>query len=228
MIRRLASTLALLSCALTGTVNAQTASRYPVRPSGLAEAEEVALAQSAAPAEVSSRADVYVLRGTEFVNVRNGTNGCACMVARDLHEGSLYPICFDQEAARSLMLREMKEVSLRAQGKSEAEVDREVKSMVASGALPQPSRTALAYMMSPRQVLFSSAEADGVRVGAWHPHIMMSGLQFAPGQLGFEPGSQYRYIQHSSGDDAGSLHEFVVLLPVWSDGTPGPRPASEN
>ena len=62
---------------------------------------------TAAPAEVSANADVYVLRGTKFEKAKTGTNGCACLVGRDLHEGSRYPICFDQEGARTTLFREM-------------------------------------------------------------------------------------------------------------------------
>ena len=37
---------------------------YPERPRPLPEAEEIALATSAAPAEISAKATVYVLRAT--------------------------------------------------------------------------------------------------------------------------------------------------------------------
>lgn len=214
--------LLLLSTCLPAA--AQTRSGYPVAPRPLPEAEEIELAVSAAPPEVSANADVYVLRGTEFVKVRSGTNGCACMVARDLHEEGRYPICFDREAAQTVMLREMKETSLRAKGKSEAEVKQEIDALLKDRALPTAKRPAVAYMMSPRQVLFSSPEANGVRVGAWHPHVMMTGVGLTHAQLGFPQDTRYLYIQPGSAEAAGSLHEFVVLVPVWSDGAPGPEP----
>jgi hypothetical protein len=195
---------------------------YPVPPPTLAEAEEIALAMSAAPDEVSSRADIYILRGTEFVKVKTGTNGNSCMVSRDLHEGSRYPICFDQEGTRTLLLREMKETSLRAKGMSETDVTREVEAARASGALPDPERPALAYMMSPRQVLFSSPEDKGVRVGAWHPHIMIANSGFTREQLGLVSATGVGFMQVH--DTVEGLHGFVVLLPVWSNGTPAPAP----
>jgi hypothetical protein len=142
---------------------------------------------------------------------------------RDLHEGSLYPICFDPEAARTVMRREMLETSLRAKGRSEAEVSREVQAALAAGTLARPSRPAVAYMMSPRQVLFSSPDSAGRRVGAWRPHIMMTGVNLTREAIGFE-GSNYLFIQ--AGGETGTLHEFVVLVPVWSDGTAAPVPAA--
>lgn len=49
----------------------------------LPEAEEIALARSAAPAEVSEAADVWVLRNGRYEIARQGTNGNACMVSRN-------------------------------------------------------------------------------------------------------------------------------------------------
>src|SRR5690242_21315892 len=96
---------------------------YPTPPRSLGEAAEIALALTAAPAEISENADVYVLRGTEFVKARAGTNGCACVVGRDSHDGSRYPICFDREGARTMLFRELMEGSLRAKGNSEEKVN---------------------------------------------------------------------------------------------------------
>ena len=206
--------LALL--VLTHPATAQDSARYPVRPVSLPDSIEITLAMSAAPEEVSSRADVYVLRGTKFEKVRPGTNGTACLVARDYHPGSLYPICFDQEGARTLMLREMREVSLRAQGVPESRIDSMVQDELKTGKLPRATKAALAYMMSRRQVLFSSADSSGRRVGQWFPHVMMANVGISREQLGLS--SRYVYLQ--AGGESGSLHEFVVLTAVWSDGRP--------
>src|SRR5262245_26365455 len=102
--------IAFCTSAITSQTPTQRSS-YPSPPRPLPEAEEIALAISAAPDEISGRADIYVLRGTEFVKARAGTNGCACMVGRDLHEGSRYPICFDQEGAKTMLKREIMEAS---------------------------------------------------------------------------------------------------------------------
>ena len=211
------ATLSILLLTATFSVSAegQDPARYPVKPVSLPDAEEIALAMSAAPEEVSSKADIFALRGTSFEKIRSGTNGSACMVARDYHPGSLYPICFDQEGTRSLMVREMREVSLRAQGIPESRIVTMVKEELASGKLPRASKAALAWMMSPRQVLYSSADSTGRRVGQWWPHVMMANVGISREQLGLS--SRYLYIQ--AGGEAGTLHEFVVLTAVWSDGS---------
>lgn len=196
----------------------QVSRGYPTPPRALPEAEEIALALSAAPEEISSQADVFVLRGTEYAKVRTGTNGCACMVARDLHEGSRYPICYDQEGARTSMARELMEGSLRAKGLPEAEVQRRVTAAYASRELRRPAKASLAYMMSPQQVLFSSPDSDGVRVGAWSPHVMLMLPDVEPGQLGLAPDSKVSVLQiHRQGTGHS---ELIVKVPAWSTGEP--------
>lgn len=192
-------------------------SKYPSPPRSLGEAAEIALALTAAPAEVSRDADVYVLRGTDFVKARAGTNGCACVVGRDSHEGSRYPICFDREGARTLLFRELMEGSLRAKGKTEAEVQALVDAAYKTGELELSTKSSIAYMMSPQQVLFSSPNADGVRVGAWSPHIMLMLPGVAPEQLGLAHDSKVDVIQIH--DRGGTHAELVVKVPKWSDGT---------
>src|SRR5262245_15142475 len=113
---------------------------YPSRPRPLPEAEEIALAQTAAPAEISGAATIYVLRDSGPAMARQGTNGCTCMVSRDLHEGSLYPICFDQEGSRSEFPRELMELRLRFEGRSEAEVKSAVAAAYAARKLRAPAK----------------------------------------------------------------------------------------
>src|SRR5882724_4792585 len=110
-----------------------------------------------------AHATINVLRATGPAKAREGTNGCTCMVSRDLHKGSLYPICYDQEATRTAFPRELMELRLRFEGRSEPEVKREVVAAYADGTLPHPARPAVVYMMSSRQVLFSSPDPDGRR-----------------------------------------------------------------
>ena len=191
--------------------------RYPTPPRPLGEGAELALAVSAAPAEISANADVYVLRGTDFVKARAGTNGCACVVGRDSHDGSRYPICFDREGARTTLFRELMEGSLRARGKSETEVKALIDAAYEKGDLALPAKSSVAYMMSPQQVLFSTPNADGVRVGAWSPHIMLMLPGVAPEQLGLAHDSKVDVIQIH--DRGGSHSELIVKVPKWSDGS---------
>ena len=85
-----------------------------------------------------------------------------------------------------------------------------------SGELRRPTKPAMAYMMSPQQVLFSSPLAEGRRVGAWSPHLMLLMPGVAPEQLGLSDSSKVDVIQiHRE----GSHHaELIVKVPAWSDG----------
>ena len=192
-------------------------SKYPTPPQSLGEAAEIALALTAAPEEISGKASVYVLRGKEFVEARAGTNGCACVVGRDSHDGSRYPICFDREGARTMLFRELMEGSLRAKGKTEEEVKALVDAAYKKGELKLPTKSSVAYMMSPHQILFSSPNADGLRVGAWSPHIMLMLPGVAPEQLGLAHDSKVDVIQVHDRD--GTHSELIVKVPKWSDGT---------
>ena len=207
--------LLTLTTPLSSTVAVFQSSGYPTRPRPLPEQEEIALAMSAAPREISANATIYVLRDGGPAIARAGSNGCTCMVSRDLHEGSLYPICFDREASTSVLHRELLELRLRVEGKSEAEVKQAVKTAFAAGRLRPPRRPAVTYMMSSRQVLFSSPEAEGRRVGAWHPHLMISLPFLTEAQLGLIPGSSVDVFQLDRSGEA--LAQLIVPVPKWAD-----------
>jgi hypothetical protein len=210
----------LVTAWATNVLSAQTSgtpSRYPVIPRTLPDSEEVVLARSAAPDEISGAASVFTLRNGKPFLLRAGTNGCGCMVARDLHEGSLYPICFDVEGTKSVLPRELMEVGLRGLGRSEEQVIAAVDSAYQTGALRPPATLATAYMMSRRQVLFSSPLADGRRVGAWHPHVMLYVPDATPQQLGLREESRVSVI--AVGSPRTKRAEIIVRVPEWSDGS---------
>ena len=209
----------LIVLALMGPTHRLAAQEgYPVIPQPLSDAEEIALATSAAPAAISAAADVYVVRKTGPVKLRSGTNGVACMVSRDLHGGSSYPICFDREAARTVMQRELLENALRVRGLSEAEVQRRVQAAFTDGSLPRPTKPAISYMMSPRQVLFSDATEKGRRVGAWSPHLMISMPHMSRDQLGLDSAARVDVVQLERPGEPDAL--LIVKVPRWSDDSP--------
>lgn len=143
-------------------------SEYRVLP----EAEEIALAQSAAPSSVSADADIWVVRAGRYQRAVEGSNGNACMVMRLLrgHAEALGPICYDAEAYRTIMPMHVRAFELRLQGKPTEDVDAALAEEFGSGSLPGPRRPAMTYMMSAGQHLFSGSGQD---VGNWKPHIML-------------------------------------------------------
>jgi len=192
--------------------------RYPVVPVALPDSEEIALALTAAPSEISSKADVFTIKEGKAVRIRTGANGAACFVARDSHEGSTYPICYDAEGARTRMQRELLEVSLRMQGVAETAIVERVAKAYEAGTLERPKKITVAYMMSPKQVLYSSPNADGRRVGAWWPHLMISAPGLSADGLGLSAKSTISTFSVDAID--GHHNELIVQLHSWSDGSP--------
>jgi len=207
--------LLLLPCASAAGAQAGP-NAYPVKPVPLADSVEIALAVSAAPPELSNQATVYAVRDGQVLTLRRGSNGSACVVARDLHGGSLYPICYNAEGARTVLARELLEVRLRSLGASEDSVERAVAAGYASGQLETPKSLAMAYMMSPRQVLFSSPRPEGRRVGAWHPHLMFFMPGATPSMFGLSSEDAEPIAVSGSGTPRA---EVVVKVPKWADGT---------
>jgi hypothetical protein len=135
----------------------------------LARDVEIALARSAAPASVSADARVLVLADTGFLVAVEGSNGVTCIVNRSWPT-SLEPHCFDAEASATILPIELRRTVLYQRGIAEAEVERDIARMIASGEFRAPRRPAVSYMMSEGQQLVGD---DGKPAGRWRPHIMI-------------------------------------------------------
>jgi len=210
-VRRVASTTLALGLTAGGLAGQAPAPKpAPLLP----EAREVAMARSAAPPSVAADANVFVLRRGGFVRVVSGSSGVACFVARDNPE-SLYPICYNAEGARTILRIEMRKQELREQGWAEARVEAEVERAIAAGELATPREQALAWMLSPDQVIYQGA--DGPRIGQWYPHMMI----YMPGATQHSLG----LVEERGADvflvDAGKpTAHLIVKTRAWSDGSP--------
>lgn len=130
---------------------------------------EIALARSAAPAEISRDATVMVFTERGFELAETGSNGVTCVVNRSQPE-SLEPHCFDAEGSATVLPIELRRTELLREGKNPAEIEREIGQGLLSGKYRLPRRPAMSYMMSSGQVLYDD---DGKRVGKWQPHLMI-------------------------------------------------------
>jgi hypothetical protein len=148
-------------------------------------ARQIELALSAAPAEVSSTATVYILGPQGYERVREGTSGFSCFIWRSFRETmqvSAAPACFDAEGSRTLMVAYMHREELRAQGKSEAEI----KDAMAKGYKDGRFKTAgpgFLYMMSSENYFYDS---DSKQWGAVPPHLMFYAPNKTAKDLGYE------------------------------------------
>src|SRR5882672_5073239 len=115
----------------------------PVLPRDL----EIELALNAAPKHLREGAAVLVLDSTGYVKAREGTNAFTCVVSR--RGGDVFPVCWDAEGARSLLPVEIDDARLRLGGSTIADIERAVADGFKSGRYKAPSRTGVAYMLSP-------------------------------------------------------------------------------
>jgi hypothetical protein len=133
------------------------------------EAREIALARSAAPESVSDAATIWLLRNGTFVPAIEGSNGNHCLTMRS-YPKSVEPLCYDAEAARTIMPIEIRRFELRNHGLGWSEIDARIDEEIRRGSLNLPDRPAMSYMLSSAQDLYAP---DGRHVGNWKPHIML-------------------------------------------------------
>src|SRR5262252_6588208 len=108
---------------------------------------EIALALSACPASIASKAAVYVLDSSGYVKVRDSQNGFTAIVQHSLPTAQ-EPQCIDAEGTRTFLPRVLKVAELRAEGKSREEIKRFVADAFAKGVFQPPTRPGVDYMLS--------------------------------------------------------------------------------
>lgn len=177
--------------------------------------QETALALSAAPPSISSRATVMTLDATGYATVRKGDNGFVCMVQRawamDPSAAEFWnpriraPVCFNS-AARPLALAYLARTSRVLAGATREQ-------LADWPDAPTPDVGALAFMMSRHGYLDDSA------AGPWRPHLMVFLPPTAPEVWGANlPASPVYGGGVLTPADRTSV--FMLAVPAWSDGSP--------
>ena len=176
--------------ALFSSAAAQDKPQEPTREVHLVTAstpreQQIQLALSAAPTEVSSKAAVYVLGPKGYEKVREGTTGFSCLIERSFKETlqvSAAPACFDAEGSRTIMLGYLHREELRAQGKPEAEIKDDIAKGYKDGRFKAPGPGFL-YMMSSENYFY---DADTRQWGTVPPHLMFYAPYKTAKDLGYE------------------------------------------
>jgi hypothetical protein len=204
--------------AATVTLLAQAPHYPPLREYLMPRDSEIALAKTAAPENISSRATIKILTSTGFQSVHDGDNGFICVVMRAWSAPSFTPaqfrnlvydatvrapICFDAEASRSVLPYYEMRSSLGMAGKTPDEMTAAVQNAYATGKLPRRKAVSFAYMFSPQQVL-------GPGIGHWHPHMMVFAPYFDNSMIG---GNAFGTVAPQVSDDAGTPFT-VIVIPV--------------
>jgi len=224
-----AACLALACLGLAGTAAAQPATGYPtMAPVGdylIADhAAEIALARSAAPPAVSDKAEVLVLGPHGYVSGAPGGNGFVCLVERawfsGLQDDGFWnpklraPVCFNPEAARSVLPTLRTRTTWAMAGVSQAEMLKRTRAAMAAGNIPAPAIGSLTFMMSKDGYL-----GDGPH-GPWRPHLMFFMPPMPTTDWGADlPGT--RVFSTAAGVDPYTM--FYVPVAAWSDGSPADR-----
>ena len=175
--------------------------------------QQIALAESAAPAEVSSKATVYVLGSKGYEKAREGANSFSCVVSRHFvkpTETTIEPQCFDAEGSRTLLPVYLHGEELRTNGKSEAEIKADVASGYKEGRYQYPSKPGFLYMMSSQNRL-SAIPDHGT--GIFPPHLMFYAPNMTTKDIGFDaqPKLDSLGMTHPGAGD-----NLIVVIPMAS------------
>ena len=209
------TTLFLMMAILAGQAGAQYP---PLREYMMERDAEIALAKSAAPANISDRATVKVLTASGYEVVHQGNNGFVCIVMRGwaaptytpaqfrnlVYDATVRaPICFDPAASRTVMPYYELRSKLGMEGKTPDQIAESIQAAYVTGKLPKRESVSFAYMWSADQSL-------GPGIGAWHPHMMIFAPYYENSMLG---GNEFGHALPQVSDDAGTPFT-VVVIPV--------------
>jgi hypothetical protein len=185
------------------------------------EADEIALARTAAPKAVSADADVMVLRKDGYVTAAKGTNGFMCLVERGWAGDSSFadfwnarqraPICFNPAAVATWVPIYLMKTQLALAGKAKKEIVQATSAALDDRRLPAIAPGAMCFMMSRQQYLNDEDKA-------WRPHTMFFVPAEAKSWGANVPGSPVM-----AADDPEE-HVTIFMIPAdhWSDGSAAP------
>lgn len=234
MRRKIVESAALGFVALALTLGAQAQEGKNSYPASMAPIEqylmdrdaEIALARSAAPPSIAKDATVLVFGRSGYETAVQGTNGFVCNVDRswmDQFDNSPEfwnpkrrgPVCYNPQAARTLLPILFIRTKLALAGKSKAEMNEGLKAAIAKGELPPPEPGGMAYMLSKQGFLNS-------KCGNCSPHLMFyvdvkDAHTWGAGAL--SSGLPVLLAPHFNGAPE-PVTEFLVPVSEWSDGTP--------
>lgn len=184
-------------------------------------ASEVALARSAVPRSIGDHATVLVLEKAGYATAVKGSNGFVCFVGRswanDFDNAEFWnprirtPQCWNAVAAGSLLEDYLNRTKWALAGDSRDDMAARTKAAFAAHQVA-PAPGSVAYMLSKHQYINDAAPT-------WHPHVMF----FVPATDGTAWGANAQDGPlYSTTSDTEPVTTYFLVVPRWSDGTPGP------
>jgi hypothetical protein len=214
-----AGTLSIALLPGTAAIRVMAQELPRVYDASVSRERQIALAESAAPAEVSSKATVYILGPKGFEKAREGTNGFTCFVGRHFvkpTETTVEPTCFDAEGSRTTWIVRMREEKLRSSGRSEAEIKADIANGYKEGRFKDPGKPGLLYMMSSENRLPSGKGTTA----SFPPHLMFYAPSMTTKDIGFDSPPQLDYLGMTH---PGAADNLIVVVPTAS--TPSASPS---
>lgn len=168
--------LLIFNCGIASAQNADAQTRSLQL---LPREQEIELAVSAAPEHLRQGATVYVFGKQGYEKARSGTNGFTCLVNRDgaqSGDDTLRPTCWDMEGSKTIVPVMLRVGEMLANGKTAAEIKREIDDGFSRGRLRAPQKTGIAYMLAGDVKQFD-AKTGKILSRSYPPHYMI----YAPG-----------------------------------------------
>ena len=241
MSRKRITTIGCLSLALAAafvgplTMQAQDSKSSPSTMAPLEQYlmdrdAEIALARSAAPESISRDAQILVLGRRGYETAVDGRNGFVCVVERawmsplqtsGAIDSSAFwnpkirgPLCFNPQAARSILPITYKRTEVVLAGKTKAQIMEWTKEAYAKKELPALEPGAMSYMMSKGACLGD----DGGNLA----HLMFYVPLVDRVDWGADVANSPVILGQKGPPEPFSL--FIIPVGKWSDGTPAPLP----
>jgi len=192
------------------------------------QADEIALARSAAPPSISADAQVLTLGATGYETAVHGTNGFVCIVERSWASGFADaafwnpkirgPICFNPASVRTVLPTYLQRTRWVLAGDALPRLVERTKAAIAAGEIRPPEAGAMCYMMSKGGYLGDDAGAGG----HWHPHLMFFVPHDPAGDAAWGANKHGSPVMGGDNSDIDPAVVYFVVVANWSDGTPGP------
>jgi hypothetical protein len=189
---------------------------------------EITLARSAAPAAISSDAEVLVLGRNGYETAVKGKNGFVCLVERGWmgpFDGELAvnfwnpkirgPICFNPPAARTILPMTYKRTEMVLAGQSKAQIIDGIKTFIKQD-LPPLEPGAMSYMMSKEQYLSDNGHHN------WMAHLMFYTPLMNGAVWGADLSNSPVMLNPQFSGAPEPIDVFMVPAGWWSDGTADP------
>ena len=148
---------------------------------------QIQLARSAAPAEVSDHATIMILGKNGYETAVKGANGFTCLVLRQ-YLNTIEPECYDAEGSRTTLQTDLFIETQRAQGVSDADIDKAIEAGYKSGKFKAPAKPGIVYMMSPHNRVF---DPDAKKVISFPGHLMFYAPYATKATVGSGKGAPY-------------------------------------